>query len=146
MFFLEKVLVFFLFLFFVAGCTLPTENNGGVEVELDESDVLLSLEGDTDFNDWKDDFISGEGREPVLVLIKKERLSEEIIGEKIGSASVGQKNIVERIFSDLDVSSGNIFYVEMKDKVLQNRGVIAIIDGGEKKVLKFFATLGIVVS
>ena len=78
-----------------------------------------------------------------LLLLKKERLSQELVEQMIEESPVGMKNVTEHILSDLPLESGNLFYVEMQDKAFSHKGIIAIIDAGEQKALKFFATLGI---
>ncbi len=117
--------------------------NGLHVSELADGEILPLLLENEDFGDWRSDFVKAHGSEPSLEVTKKERLSEERVSEMIEGSQAGTKAVVERILSGLPVETGNVFYVEMKDSVQTQSGIIVIIDTKEKQVLKFFATLGI---
>jgi len=135
-----KKLLLIILIFLVVGCI---SNETPKEVNLEESDLLPILGTDFDFNDWKNDFTKGEGQFPELKTVLLVKLSEEKISEMIESVQEGQRAVKEQILSNIDVENKSVFYVEMIDQVNSSRGIIAIIDAKEKKVLKFFATLGI---
>ncbi len=128
-----------------SGCVQQPENgsNPVLRVGLEESQIQPILAENTDFSDWRNDFVAEHNIQPNLLLLKKERLSQELVEQMIEESPVGMKNVTEHILSDLPLESGNLFYIEMQDKDFSHKGIIAIIDAGGEKILKFFATLGI---
>ena len=148
-----------LILFLMMGCLSPylenpltnatidlndTQSANPVFADLNEVTVLETLVTNPDFNDWRADFVATHKTQPDLKIVKSIRLSEEKKQSMINASTVGTKGVIEQILADLPLrSSHSIFYVEMKDLHNPSKGVIVIFDAQEKKVLKFFATLGL---
>ena len=131
----------------VLGCTqstpVPEQQITKAPITLTEVGAIQALTSNTDYNDWKNDFVRAQGAPPNLALTKSVLLSKEKIKEMIDASQEGTKGVMEAIIGDVNADANTVFYIEMRDRVAQNKGIIAIIDTEKKIARKFFATIGV---
>jgi len=134
-----------LLLFF--GCTkeqppLQPEKEPAYELK----DFLEVLDENQDFKDYKNDFFKATGKDFEPKITDEIKLTKEVINKRISKLKEDSGTApFASIYENLP-ESNNLYLIELHDKNEEKRGCVAVIDMKEKKVLKFFGLLRIIVS